>query len=90
MKPSELGKNKLIQTNYLQLFPSTVFVQKICMGTVRAWEGKQRTQLPATLRDQTANVLILLTGIWNNKRQSGLSLNVSDLELIDKTIESPF
>ena len=60
------------------------------MGTVRAWEGKKRTQLPDTLKDQTANVLLLLTGIWNSKRQSGLSLNVSDIEFIDKPVESPF
>ena len=63
---------------------------KICMDTVRAWEGKKRTQLPDTLKDQTANVLLLLTGIWNSKRQSGLSLNVTDIEFIDKPIESPF
>ena len=63
---------------------------KICMDTVRAWEGKKRAQLPDTLKDQSANVLLLLTGIWNSKRQSGLSLNVTDIEFIDKPVESPF
>ena len=63
---------------------------QICMDTVRAWKGKQRSQLPDTLKDQTANVLLLLAGIWNRKRQSGLSLHVTDIEFIDKPIESPF
>ena len=63
---------------------------KICFDTVRAWEGKNPTQLPETLKDKTVNVVLLLKGIWSSKKQSGLSLAVTDIEVTEDAIESPF
>ena len=63
---------------------------KICMDTVRAWEGKTPSVLPETLKDQTVNLVLVLKGIWISKKQSGLSLSVTDIEVVETTVESPF
>ena len=63
---------------------------KICMDTVRAWDGKTPTQLPGTLKDKTVNAVIVLKGIWLSKKQSGLSLSVTDIEVAETLVESPF
>ena len=63
---------------------------KICMDTVRAWEGKTPTTLPDTLKDRTVNLVLELKGIWLSKKQSGLSLAVTDIEVTETIVESPF
>ena len=63
---------------------------KICMDTIRAWEGKTPTTLPDTLKDKTVNLVLVLKGIWLSKKQSGLSLAVTDIEVTETLVESPF
>lgn len=63
---------------------------KICMDTARAWDGKNLTELPETMKGKTANVMVSLSGIWASKKQAGLSLTVTDLEFCECIVESPF
>ena len=63
---------------------------KICIDTARVWDGTTIAEMPETLKGKTANILLTLSGIWTTKKQSGLSLSVTDMEFCECTAESPF
>ena len=60
------------------------------MDTARVWGGTNIAEMPETLKGKTANIVISLSGIWTTKKQSGLSLSVTDMEFCECTVESPF
>ena len=47
------------------------------------WKDKQQIAMPLTLRSKQVNVAISLNGIWHTKKQDGLCLQVTDIELLD-------
>ena len=63
---------------------------KVDIATVRVWAGKARTNLPDHIKGCTVNACISLGGIWNTKKQIGLSLTVTDLDVLDEEGQTPF
>ena len=63
---------------------------KVDIESVRVWAGKTRAILPGHIKGCTVNACISLSGIWNTKKQSGLSLTVTDLEALDEEAQTPF
>ena len=62
---------------------------RINMDNVRTWAGAVPASLPP-LRQTTANVALVLKGIWNTKHQSGLCLHLTDIEPLEVERQSPF
>ena len=53
---------------------------KLQADKVRVWsDGKQET-MPSGIRTRHANAIVHLTGVWHTKKQSGLSMQLTDLE----------
>ena len=65
---------------------------KINMQKVNAYSPDNASQtLPETWRDQTMNAFVVIKRIWNTKRNTGLSLEVTDVQLAPQTpAKSPF
>ena len=63
---------------------------KVDIESVRVWAGKARTNLPDHIKGCTVNACISLGGIWNTKKQIGLSLTVMDIEFLDEEAHTPF
>ena len=63
---------------------------KVDIDSVRAWAGEARVPVPESVQGTCANAAISLTRIWHSKKQSGLSLLVTDIEIVEDNVESPF
>jgi hypothetical protein len=56
---------------------------KITTSSVRVYgEDERLSQLPEQLRDTTVNAVLLVKGVWKSKTQSGLSIEVTDLQIL--------
>jgi hypothetical protein len=63
---------------------------KICLGSVRVYNAN-RDQIapPDTWRDSVVNASITVKGIWCSRTQTGLSMEVTDIQLMDKIPQRP-
>ena len=55
---------------------------KLQIDKVRVWSNGGLAQLPSGLRNRHAHAIVRLTGIWHTKKQSGLSLQLTDIEFV--------
>ena len=53
---------------------------KLQTDKVRVWSDGRLAPLPSGIRNRHANAIVRLTGIWHTKKQSGLSLQLTDIE----------
>ena len=66
---------------------------KLNLPTVRVYDTEKNvTQQPDKWRDCVVNAVILIKGKWTSKTQSGLSMEVTDLQILDhiKQPDCPF
>ena len=56
---------------------------KVQTNTVRVWsdDGKPQT-LPPTIRNRHANATVQLSGVWHTQKQSGLSMQLMDIDFV--------
>ena len=62
---------------------------KIQTDTVRVWSDGKPETVPTGIRNRHANAIVQLTGFWHTKKQSGLSMQITDLEFIQEP-ECPY
>ena len=56
---------------------------KIQTDTVRVWSDDGKPQeMPPTIRNRHANAIVQLSGVWHTKKQSGLSMQLADIEFV--------
>ena len=55
---------------------------KLQTDKVRVWNDGKPDTMPAGIRNRHANAIVQLTGVWHTKKQSGLSMQLTDLEFI--------
>ena len=55
---------------------------KIQTDTVRVWSDGKPETMPTGIRNRHANAVVQLTGIWHSKKQSGLSMQLTDIEFV--------
>ncbi len=65
---------------------------KISMDKVQLFDSKNKAvPPPETWRDLTVNVMAAVKGTWSTRTQTGLSIDVSDVQLLAaKVHQSPF
>ena len=65
---------------------------KIQTDTVRVWSDDGKPQeMPPTIRSRHANAIVQLSGVWHTKKQSGLSMQLTDIEFVkDADPQYPF
>ena len=63
---------------------------KINMERVRAYDAsRKRVEIPKSLRGWTVNAMVHLRGKWCTRQGCGLSLEVTDLQLLQEQGEPP-
>ena len=55
---------------------------KLPTDKVRVWSNGGLAQRPSGLRNRQANAVVRLAGIWHTKKQSGLPLQLTDIEFV--------
>ena len=66
---------------------------KVTLDTVNIFDlEKNRVKPPAQWKGQCVNAVLQMRGLWNSKTQSGLSLEVTDIQLVEtaKVPQCPF
>ena len=74
---ADIDSNKLVSA--LSQFGMRCKVQT---DTVRVWSDGKPDTMPTGIRNRHANAVVHLTGVWHTKKQSGLSMQLTDLEFI--------
>ena len=74
---ADIDSNKLVSA--LSQFGMRCKVQT---DTVRVWNDGKPETMPTGIRNRHANAVVHLTGVWHTKKQSGLSMQLADLEFI--------
>ena len=57
---------------------------KMHAGCVRVWTDNKPDSLPLGIRNRHANAVVQLNGIWHTKKQSGLALQLTDIEFLNE------
>ena len=55
---------------------------KLQTDKVRVWSDGRLAPLPSGIHNRHAHAIVRLTGIWHTKKQSGLSLQLTDIEFV--------
>ena len=55
---------------------------KLQTDTIRVWRDGKPETMPTGIRNRHANAVVQLTGIWHTKKQSGLSMQLTDIEFV--------
>ena len=74
---ADIDSNKLVSA--LSQFGMRCKVQT---DTVRVWNDGKPETMPTGIRNRHANAVVQLTGIWHTKKQSGLSMQLTDIEFV--------
>ena len=74
---ADIDSNKLVSA--LSQFGMRCKVQT---DTVRVWSDGKPETMPTGIRNRHANAVVQLTGIWHTKKQSGLSMQLTDIEFV--------
>ena len=73
------------QNRLISVLKEDTIKAKICFPGVYVYDNdKSPTENPTVWRDSIVNASILIKGRWASKTQTGLSLEVTDIQLLDK------
>ena len=56
--------------------------RKVQTDTVRVWSDGKPETLPTGIRNRHANAVVQLAGVWHTQKQSGPSLQLTDIEFV--------
>ena len=55
---------------------------KLQTDTIRVWSDGNTETMPTGIRNRHAHAIVQLTGVWHTKKQSGLSIQLTDTECV--------
>ena len=80
-----------LQGNVSSCVKEETLKAKISTDKVRIYDGsKKRSSLPSSWKGTICNVSINIRGKWATRTQTGLSLEVTDVQLLEEKSEPPF